>query len=131
MATLRGVGNVEDLLALSLTLLERNNRLLANNIANIDTPNFRPTHLDFQESLRRTLRSANSASAGTATRGAASRKLRLVMEEDGIECRNDGNYTDVETEMMKLAENTSKYNLYASLLTKKFQVMKRMLTTLK
>jgi flagellar basal-body rod protein FlgB len=122
LAHFSGVSAV-DVLAVSLRLLERNNRLIANNIANIDTPNFRPSHIDFQESLRLALRQTGG--------GAGHRGLRVVMEEDGLESRNDGNYVDIETEMMLLAENTNKYTIYASLLKKKFDITKKMLTTLR
>jgi len=130
MTDVRGVP-VVDLLTVSMRLLERNNRFIAHNIANVDTPNFRPSHIDFQESLERALRGQLSVSNRATGRNATSKSLRLVLEEDGAECRNDGNYVDIETEMMQLAENTSKYNIYASLLKKKFQVMKKMLTTLR
>jgi flagellar basal-body rod protein FlgB len=122
VANFSGVSAV-DVLAVSLRLLERNNRFIANNIANVDTPNFRPSHIDFQESLRQ----AVSRAGGDAWRT----QLRVVMEDDGREFRNDGNSVDIETEMMKLAENTNKYNILAGLLTKKFEITKKMLTNLR
>jgi flagellar basal-body rod protein FlgB len=124
LAAVRGMPTV-DLLAVSLRLLERNNRLLANNIANVDTPNFKPSHLDFHESLKKVLRHTTSASGGVG------RPLPMVLEEDGAEARNDGNSVDIETEMMKVAENTAKYELYAGLLKKKFEITKGMLTRLR
>jgi len=122
VASFRGVSAI-DVLEVSLRLLERNNHLLANNIANIDTPNFKPSHIDFQESLRGAL--------GQTGGGGRHGGLRVVMEEDGIESRNDGNTIDIETEMMKLAENTNKYNIYSGLLNKKFDMMKKMLAGLR
>jgi flagellar basal-body rod protein FlgB len=124
LAAVRGMSTV-DLLAVSLRLLERNNRLLANNIANVDTPNFAPSHLDFQESLKKALRDE------ALTSGGVRRPLPMVLEEDGCEARNDGNSVDIETEMMKLAENTAKFELYAGLLKKKFEITKGMLTRLR
>ena len=121
---MRGMSTV-DLLAVSLSLLERNNRLLANNIANVDTPHFTPSHLDFHESLKKALRDE------ALTSGGVRRPLPMVLEDDGVEARNDGNSVDIETEMMKLAENSSKYDLYAGLLKKKFEITKGMLTRLR
>lgn len=120
-----------DLLAVSLRLLERNNRFLANNLANIDTPNFRPTHVDFQESLKLALRDKVLVPETAQTQVASRRALRVALEEDGLEARNDGNTVDIETEMMRLAENTAKYELYGALLKKKFQITKNMLARLK
>ena len=130
LADVRGVSTV-DLLAVSLRLLERNNRLLANDIANVDTPNFRPSHLDFHESLKRALRDKAFTSGAARARGGASKPLPLILEDDGLEARNDGNSVDIETEMMRLAENGAKYDLYAGLLKKKFQITKDMLTRLR
>ena len=130
LAQAHGVSTV-DLLAISLRLLERNNRLLANNIANIDTPNFKPSHVDFHQSLKRALRDKAWTSGTARTRGGRPKALSIVLEDDGLEARNDGNSVDIETEMMRLAENTGKYDLYASLLKKKFELIKDMLTRLK
>jgi len=124
LAAVGGISTV-DLLAVSLRLLERNNRLLANNIANVDTPSFKPSHLDFHESLKKALLHTRSTS------GRVRRALPIVLEEDGVEARNDGNSVDIETEMMKLAENTARYELYAGLLKKKFEITKGMLTRLR
>ncbi len=130
---LAGVSDVStvDLLGVSLRLLERNNRFLANNLANIDTPNFRPTHVDFNESLRLALRDRVLVPEKVQAQAAFSRELRVALEDDGLEARNDGNTVDIETEMMRLAENTSKYELYGTLLKKKFSITKNMLTRLK
>ena len=130
---LSGVSEVStvDLLAVSLRLLERNNRFLANNLANIDTPNFRPTHVDFQESLKLALRDKVLAPETAQAQGGSRRALRVALEDNGVEARNDGNTVDIETEMMRLAENTAKYELYGSLLKKKFAITKDMLTRLK
>jgi len=130
LADVRGVSTV-DLLAVSLRLLERNNRLLANNIANVDTPNFKPSHLDFHQSLKKVLRDKTFTSRTTEGRGRPSKALPVVLEDNGLEARNDGNTVDIETEMMRLAENGAKYDLYGALLKKKFQITKDMLTRLR
>jgi len=122
LANFDGVSAI-DVLGASLRLLERNNRFIANNIANVDTPNFRPSHIDFQESLKRAVSETEAGATGGS--------LRVVIEGNGLEGRNDGNRVDIETEMLKLAENTNKYNIFAGLLTKKFETIKKMLTTLR
>jgi len=130
---LAGAGEVStvDLLAVSLRLLERNNRFIANNLANIDTPSFRPSHVDFHESLKLALRDRVLAPETAQDQVGSGRALRIALEDEVVEARNDGNTVDIETEMMRLAENTAKYELYGSLLKKKFAITKNMLTRLK
>ena len=130
LAEMRGVSTV-DLLAVSLRLLERNNKMLANNVANIDTPNFKPSHIDFQKSLKLAFRDKILVPETVQAQSGSCRELRIALEDDGLEARNDGNTVDIESEMARLAANTARYGLYASLLKKKFEITKDMLDRLK
>jgi flagellar basal-body rod protein FlgB len=105
---------------------------LANNIANLDTPRFNPTHVDFQKSLQAALEGRGQV----ALRTTDSRHLNfahatLDTERVAQSSKNDYNKVDIDREMAALSENTGRYNLYSSLLTKRFQVVKNMLTNLR
>ena len=121
----------EEVLTVNLQLLERNNRLLANNIANMDTPNFRPSHIDFERTLKIALRDGHLKPEGVEGGRTPRKPMRIFHERDMGAGRNDGNRVDIEDEMTRLATNTGKYNLYASLLKKRFQIAKDMLTRLR
>ena len=45
--------------------------------------------------------------------------------------KNDYNKVDLEEEMARLSQNTGKYTLYASLLTKRFSQIKDMLAAVR
>lgn len=130
VASLNDVSAV-NLLSMNLRLLERNNRLIANNIANVDTPNFRPSHIDFQRTLKLALRDGFLKPEGERGGRTSRKPLRIVYVEDSIAGRNDGNHVDMESEMTGLAVNTGRYNLFASLLKKRFEGAKGMLTRLR
>lgn len=124
--------NTTRLLVEAMKVAELNHKYLANNVANADTPGFNPTHVDFQK----TLRSALEGRGQIALRTSDSRHLKFTHarpETDRVAqiSKNDYNKVDIDREMAALSENTGRYTLYGSLLTKRFQVVKNMLTNLR
>lgn len=72
------------------------NAVLANNIANADTPGFQPADVDFHAALRRAMGSGPEAIDS----------VQLSPEQGPpVALRADGNGVDTETESAKLAEN--------------------------
>jgi flagellar basal-body rod protein FlgB len=109
-----------------------NHRIIANNIANADTPNFNPVELDFQA----TLRGAVEGRSRVQLRRTRARHLGATRELSkfgrlAILSKNDYNKVDLEHEMANLSKNTSKYTIYGSLLVKHFRSIQNMLDTLR
>ena len=131
MAAFDGIG-VEDVLRRSLSILERNHRLIANNIANVDTPNFRPARTDFQKSLKRAL-AGKDAFTGRVPhrRHFVIERERLFMDRRSREMKNDYNEVDIDFEMAELAKNTGRHTVYGSLLSKRYDAMKYLLRTIR
>ena len=124
--------NTTRLLVEAMKVAEVNHKYLANNIANIDTPGFNPTHVDFEK----TLEAALEGRGQIALRTTDSRHLNFAKSQTETErvahlSKNDYNKVDIDQEMAALSDNTGRYNLYSSLLTKRFQVVKNMLTNLR
>ncbi len=125
-----GVDTVR-LLSTAMSVAQLNHRILANNIANVDTPHFNPTVLDFQKTLLSAvegrggfdLRTGRPRPFGTIHRRPEFAKLAFLS-------KNDYNKVDLDDQMVKLSENTGRYNTFASLLVKKFQTTKAMLNSL-
>ncbi len=108
-----------------------NHRYIANNIANVDTPGYTPTELDFKA----TLREAIEGRGGFALRTTQPRHLDFRTDRPQFEgiaflSKNDYNKVDLDDQMAKLAENTGKYTTYARILAKRFAVLKTTLNAL-
>ncbi|MFK7894114.1 MAG: flagellar basal body rod protein FlgB [Granulosicoccus sp.] len=116
---------IDDFLAVhatSLKLRAQRTRLLATNIANADTPNYKARDLAFAEVLRdvggaKTIRSRRLAlSAGELDR-THSRHIKIrqpgmdakVMYRQPDEASLDGNSVDKDLEQARFAENTIRY----------------------
>lgn len=128
MSAFSGVSTV-DLLAGAMGVAQDNHSIIANNIANADTPGYTPVKLDFQGTLR-------SAIGGRGRISLRNTRPQHLQREFGTPrthqfrstAKNDGNKVDLEMEIAALSKNTGKYSLYASILAKQFQMTKNMLT---
>ncbi len=130
MNTFAGVDTVR-LLSEGLKTAEKNHRFIANNIANVDTPNYSPVELDFQKTLRDSL----EGRGGFELRTTRPRHLDYYSDRPQFEriaflSKNDYNKVDLDDQILKLGENTSRYTTYARLLRKRFEVTKTMLNGL-
>lgn len=110
---------------------EMKHRVLANNIANVDTPHFNPGHVDFQKTLQGLI----EGRGGVALRTSRPRHLDLgaarpQFKRLAVLSKNDYNKVDLDEQLSDLSENTGKYTVYARLLTKRFEVVKNMLQSL-
>jgi len=88
-------------------------KVIANNVANINTPGFRRSDVEFADELDRVLRDKG-------LKGAADVKIR-VTQPNVTAFRNDGNNVSIDTEMAALAENSMLYQVYAQLLARRFR----------
>lgn len=100
--------------AQALLVHERRNQLLANNIANSDTPGFKARDIDFRSVLNR----AVNRSAGTAPSGGDQRHITRAVESPAhypllyrIPLQNslDGNTVESDIEQAAYAENSVRY----------------------
>lgn len=106
-------------------------KYLANNIANADTPNFTPTEVDFQKTLRATLEGRGDfALRASHPRHLDFRKNHTNFEGLAYLSKNDYNKVDVDDQLTKLAENRGQYTTYARLLSKKFEMTSGLLDSL-
>ena len=89
-------------------------KVIANNIANQNTPGYRRQELLFEDLLRKEM-------SGVAP-DLASIEPKLVTDTHSTS-RADGNNVQMELEMSTLKENQILYNLYASMLTGRSRMM--------
>lgn len=92
-------------------------KLIASNLANVDTPGFHTRDLDFHAELHRASRRAAESEDGSlsyASYAPLARPVRGLLE------RPDGNNVSVERESLLLAEAQMKFNLGVQLLKDEF-----------
>ena len=116
-----GMGPVDMVVSKSLDAAALAQRVLADNVANVNTPYFKRSEVLFEDQLQAALGSRPSAMTlthpkhiGDAPRMTLEELNPVVVTRRDTNLRNDRNNVDVEQEMAKLA----KINLvYRSLLT--------------
>lgn len=121
-------GNVFDALHRNMDLRLEREGLINANIANAETPGYKPVDLDFQEELNRMLKSGDermNVTSGNHQGGDAPMEAITgeVVEQAG-ETSADGNAVDLERQMAELANNSSNYRASARMVTKKLSLVK-------
>ncbi len=111
----RGSGQVVDPLALAerrLHWLDRRQSVLAQNIANADTPGYRPRDLTpFQRELAGQMRLAMARTQPGHDAGNAASRLNARAERDAAEVAPDGNAVSLDREAMRVAETDTAHQL--------------------
>jgi flagellar basal-body rod protein FlgB len=100
---------------------------ISNNIANVNTPHFKPTKVSFEELLQHEV---ESRFIGKLTNekhvriGEMSRPPSPKLEQENNVFQNSGNGVDLDYEMTKLSENTIWYQSLTYGLTEEFNLLK-------
>jgi flagellar basal-body rod protein FlgB len=127
----------------------RREQAIASNIANIDTPGFRPSRVDFEAELAAAVaeeldgpggalaqptagpsaalgpaRTAEAHLAGRPGAGDTGVNASLASVNPAVSTRVDGNDVDIDAQMISLAETQLKYAATSRMLTGKIQMLK-------
>jgi flagellar basal-body rod protein FlgB len=104
--------NTVGLLEKALNIRAFYQKVLASNVANVETPGYREKRVDFLKELDRS--------------GAGNSSSVEVVEAESPEGANtvDGNSVNMEDQIVKMTENTLMYNSFVQLIGKKFSMMK-------
>lgn len=122
-------GPVLNVLQKGLEASSLRQQVLANNVANIDTPNFKRSDVDFQTVLGAALGEKSNILPLNLT---SSRHISGLAEGGGAgivtdqttALRNDGNNVDIDKEMSNVAENGLYYNALTSTLSLQLGLLK-------
>ena len=112
-------GPVLNVLQKGLEASSMRQQVLSNNIANIDTPSFKRSDVDFQTVLGTVLGEKSGALSLKLTAqkhlpGLADVGGSAIVTDQSTSLRNDGNNVDVDKEMTNVAENGLYYNSLTS-----------------
>ncbi|WP_303188599.1 flagellar basal body protein [uncultured Clostridium sp.] len=101
-----------NLMKSGLNVAQLRSKTIANNIANINTPNYKRKYVKFEETLN------NVNKTG---------KIEVKTDTSGA-VRTDGNNVDLENEKVNQAANTLMYNGLISLTNSKLSMAKSVIT---
>lgn len=104
----------------ALRIRSQRQQLLASNIANADTPNFKAKDLDFGKAMQAALTSQKSATLMAQTNAqhlSAPNVLQssALYERKPLQNNLDGNTVDMDTERNEFTENALRYEVGLSL----------------
>lgn len=97
--------------------------LIANNIANADTPGYKRQDIDFQSVLKNELSNYNFMNMDQKMQSVDLSKLNASVYTDhqNYSYRLDGNNVDIDTEQVELASEQIKYQALTQSITSEFQ----------
>jgi flagellar basal-body rod protein FlgB len=98
-----------ELLSRLLDVAALRHDVIAQNVANVNTPGYRSMDVNFEDALRERL-AANEHAPMQGIRP------EIVASPGGVD-RNDGNNVDVDQEMARLQKNSLYYKAYLQILT--------------
>lgn len=106
------------------------NEAIANNIANVDTPNYKRRDVSFENELKAALQGADTETLdGKVADLNSHNKLsyinpRTYVDVPQFSYRLDGNNVDIDNENVELASNQIKYNALIQSLDSEFRNIK-------
>ncbi len=110
----------------SATLLEKmldvssiKHKVIANNIANVNTPGYKKMEVSFADQLEKAVNESSVNKFDTLQP-----KIVISKEDTSDTVRNDGNNVDMDKEVSSLVKNTLSYSIYTQLLAKKYEGIK-------
>ena len=110
----------------SATLLEKmldvssiKHKVIANNIANVNTPGYKKMEVSFADQLEKAVNESSLNKFDTLQP-----KIVVSKEDTSETVRNDGNNVDMDKEVSSLVKNTLSYSIFTQLLAKKYEGIK-------
>ena len=104
------------------------NEIIANNIANVDTPGYKRKDVQFESYLQSALAGDNSLDQRVADVDLDTLDSTVYTDNASYSYRLDGNNVDIDTESAYLAENQVRYYSLMDSMTQEFSRLKSVLT---
>ena len=117
---MKGIGDYLNLHATALKVRSKRNKVLASNIANAATPNFKARDINFQALI-------NKAEGNGPMRATDARHFKVSMEASSqrmqyrtpVNPSRDGNTVEMNVEQMEFSENVIRYQTTLTFLNNK------------
>lgn len=105
------------------------NDVLANNIANADTPNYKRKDVQFETYLSNAVAGTDSLDETVANIDLSTLESTTYTEQAGLSYREDGNNVDISTENVELAKSQLKYYTLMNSVNQEFGRLKSAMKT--
>lgn len=113
-------GKTIEMLSSALDFRSERHKVIASNIANLDTPNYKPKDIVFKEELKAIIDNEERLTLARTQKKHLS-EMSMSGSKTGFEVIDSGDKVDLDKEMAKLAENNLMYNLTVEFLSRKFK----------
>ncbi len=108
---------------------ETRNEVIANNIANVDTPNYKRQDVEFESYLQTALSGDDSLDKRVANINLHNLNAKVYTDNASLSYRLDGNNVDIDTEEAYLADNQIRYYTLLDSMTQEFSRIRTVLTS--
>ena len=101
-------------------------RTIANNIANVDTPNFKASEVRFEDALKTAISRGQAGAQTDQSLLNASVSRRSLL--DATAMRADGNNVDIDREMEVLGETNLNYSALTQVMSTRIGILRNVIT---
>lgn len=96
------------------------NTILSNNIANVDTPNYKRQDVQFETYLIEQMAGGDSMDSYVDGMDLSTLEATIYTDNSNLSYRLDGNNVDIDTENAELAKNQIKYSVMTDAISQEF-----------
>jgi flagellar basal-body rod protein FlgB len=104
----------------SMDLYLTRHNVIADNIANAETPFYKARQVDFESQLQRAVASEEAGMAGNEIETVKP----IVFQDPDSELGQDLNSVDMDKEMARMTKNDIQYSAASQMIAKKFSILK-------
>jgi len=115
----------DNYLQAAMSGLAARQRAIANNVANVDTPNFKASEVRFEDALKTAIGRGQGA---TTAQSSLNRTVSQSSLLDSTASRADGNNVDVDREMEMLGEANLNYSALTQVMATRITIMRNVIS---
>lgn len=116
--------NADHYIRAAMAGLTARQRTIANNVANVDTPNFKASEVHFEDALKTAI-SRRQTGADQLSLNAATVRTSL---NSATSTRGDGNNVDIDREMQVLGETNLTYSALTQVMSSRLGTLRGIIT---
>jgi flagellar basal-body rod protein FlgB len=122
LATNMRFSGADSYIRAALTGLSSRQRTIANNVANVDTPGFKASQVNFENVLNQAVsRPRPGAQVNQSTLDA---RMRATALDDATSSRADGNNVDIDRQMEMLSEANLNYSALTQVMSTRLGILR-------